>query len=202
MSDVAKSLKRRRMKRTASGKTVEGEDGYVDDGSLSSADSCSSTSTLSETQQKRPRRRAYEPGAVDGDHRRRHHDDQGQQQQHDQSRKTLLSPTTSSRNMATTTAQASTSALASNDAVPQNEDLADATKYFTRSKIMDTTSLARTRFSDNYTSTSPRVLPPPAPEVTYGDWEDLKEVWARCLEVIDSMSLFLLGCDPFSHPFL
>ncbi|KAH6915681.1 hypothetical protein BKA70DRAFT_467161 [Coprinopsis sp. MPI-PUGE-AT-0042] len=185
MGEVAKNLKRRRMKRTTSGRAFERDDGYVDDGSLSSTDCESSSSTFSETVQKR--RRAYEvPGGVDEDQRRRHQDDQQQQQQHNQSRKTLLSPsTTSSRNMATT-AKASTSALASNDAASQNGELADAAKYFTRSKIMDTTSLARTRFSDKYTSTASRVKPPPTPEVTYGDWEDLKEVWARCLEVIDT----------------
>jgi hypothetical protein len=94
-------------------------------------------------------------------------------------------------------------------------------KYVTRSKVMDTTSLAgvdpaimasrkqganRTTVVDSSTSTdaspphmartpSPSGYPfpsmhsahgqPRTPLVTLEDWEDLKEVWNRCLEMVD-----------------
>ncbi|KAJ2917079.1 hypothetical protein MD484_g3353, partial [Candolleomyces efflorescens] len=88
-------------------------------------------------------------------------------------------------------------------------------KYITRSKVMDTSSLAtadpsvmesrkrqavasQKRVADAGTSSDDlasvrSVTPPPRPQlpvenpvsVTYEDWEDLKEVWHRCLEVVD-----------------
>ncbi|RXW14209.1 hypothetical protein EST38_g11645 [Candolleomyces aberdarensis] len=100
-----------------------------------------------------------------------------------------------------------------------NMDIEESTqpansRYVTRSKVMDTSSLATadpsimesrkrqalasqnrasvgvdaSTSSDDLTST-----PPPPPQlpvedpvsVTYEDWEDLKEVWTRCLEVVD-----------------
>ncbi|EAU90750.2 hypothetical protein CC1G_04019 [Coprinopsis cinerea okayama7 len=112
-----------------------------------------------------------------------------------QSRTTLLSSVASLKQATTTvdamssiaadtapdsSAQSDTATLAalasSTKAIPVLDDLSDARKYFTRSKVMDTTSLARTRFSDS---------PQPVGSVAYEDWEDLKEVWARCLEVVD-----------------
>lgn len=94
-------------------------------------------------------------------------------------------------------------------------------KYVTRSKVMDTTSLAGvdpavmasrkqgatpTTMADSSTSTDaspPHMARPPSPSgypfpsmhsahgqprtplVTLEDWEDLKEVWNRCLEMVD-----------------
>jgi hypothetical protein len=91
-------------------------------------------------------------------------------------------------------------------------------RYITRSKVMDTCSLATadpsimesrkkqalasqkrvtvgvdaSTSSDDLTSMR-SMTPPPPPQlsvedpvsVTYEDWEDLKEVWHRCLEVVD-----------------
>lgn len=102
------------------------------------------------------------------------------------------------------------------------EGTSKSEKYVTRSKLMDTTSLAGVNAAviasrkeranptvtkvDSSTSTgpSPQVIGrPPSPSeypfptmhahskprkplVTLEDWEDLKELWNRCLEVVDT----------------